>query len=505
MVKSNISTTQRGIMLPIIIVCLSFYSSFLRAQNYEKVWFDRSDSTYGYYTVVKPAGPRIQGAVILFDGYGGDASGLYAETKIHNVAHVNDLLTVSIPAGKRLFLDDAHMKIIQKILDEVAKTYDLRNDRFAVGGFSAGGIIALRYTELCYQHPEEFRIKPRAVFTVDSPVDILGRYESSKRILASHIQGWWLGEARMIIDTCDAKLGPLPQGLVNYRKVSPLLRSDSVPGNEIYLRTVAYRTYHDVDVEWWLKNRKQSIYESNMLDASELVNRLQLLGNTQAEFVASKTHGRRSNGQMHPHSWSIVDEIDLVYWIKGKLGFYPGDISRRYTYAAKDWQQEVIIFPIDFAPDIRYKGFEDLHFAPHWGDAGSPEKWAYTYVWYLDDLYHFNEKVLQQNLVSYYSGLTRRRAVADKDDMKNYFPATATVKKTGTVDGDIATYAASVHLYDAQVTKKPGDIYILAHLKACSDNNKTVLLFEVAGYPPGAPIWTTLDKINADFNCAGSR
>jgi len=290
------------------------------AQNYEKVWFDKTDSVYGYYTVIKPAGPRIQGAVVLFDGYGGDASSLLMETKIHNVASGNELLTVCIPTGLRIFLDDAHFVVIRKILDEVAKTYGISKNKFAMGGFSSGGTIALRYVELCYQQPSEFDIQPKALFTGDSPVDLLGLYQSSKRILSRHSQGWWLGEAKMIIDSLDAQIGPPTPGLARYRQVSPFLVSDTVPGNEQALVHVAYRTYHDVDVEWAIKNRQQSIYEKNMLNASELVNRLQLLGNTQAEFVSSPIHGRRSNGQMHPHSWNIIDEIDLVYWIREKLG-----------------------------------------------------------------------------------------------------------------------------------------------------------------------------------------
>lgn len=40
-------------------------------------------------------------------------------------------------------------------------------------GYSAGGTIALRYTELCNQSPESFPVRPKCVLTVDSPVDII--------------------------------------------------------------------------------------------------------------------------------------------------------------------------------------------------------------------------------------------------------------------------------------------------------------------------------------------
>jgi len=197
------------------------------AQNYEKVWFDKTDSVYGYYTVIRPTSQRIQGAVVLFDGYGGDASTFLAETKIHNVASANELLTVCIPTGLRMFLDDAHFEIIRRILDEVSKNYGINKEKFAMGGFSAGGTVALRYVELCYEHPKEFDIQPKALFTGDSPVDLLGLYQSSKRLLSRHSQGWWLDEAKMIIDSLDAQIGPPTTDLARYRQVSPRVRHRS--------------------------------------------------------------------------------------------------------------------------------------------------------------------------------------------------------------------------------------------------------------------------------------
>jgi hypothetical protein len=486
----------------ILILSPLFVCTTLFAQSYDKVWFDKSDSAYGYYVVIKPFGPRVQGAVVLLDGYGGNATSMLPETKIPNVALINDMATVCIPSGPHIFLDDAHALIIKNILTEVSRNYGINKNRFAIGGFSAGGVIALRYAELCHQHPEEFDIRPAAIFTGDSPIDLLGLYQSSKRELGKNFKGWWLGEARMIIDSLDKACGSLPAGIDNYRKLSPFMASDSLPGNEKWIVSVPYRTYHDVDVEWQLKNRHRSIYEMNMLNASELVNRLQEEGSTQAEFVASKIPGRRSNGQMHPHSWNIIDETDLISWIKEKLNFYPGDLSKRYSYPAEGWQQEIILLPFDFAPALPYMGYEDLRFSPGWGKADSEEKWAYTLVWWLDDHYVFDENVLKGNLESYFSGLNKRRAIADKDDMKSYFPARASIKKVDTAKEDTATFSGTIHIYDAQVTKKPADLYAKIHVKSCSDQQKTILLIEVSGFPAAHPVWQKLDKINTDFSCS---
>ena len=423
------------------------------------------------------------------------------DTKIQNVGLVNDILTVCIPSGNHLFLNDKNAAIIRKILNEVASNFDINKKRFAIGGFSSGGSIALRYAELSYEHPSEFEIQPAAIFAGDSPVDLLGLYESSKTETAGKKQGWWVSESKMIIDSLDKNLGPPPGGLNNYRKVSPFMSHDSFPGNEKWIVSVPFRTYHDVDPVWQLKYRGRSIYNLNMLNASELVRRLQDQGNTQAEFVVSAVKGRRSNGQMHPHSWNIIDETDLIYWIREKLNFYPGDPSKKYFYPAEGWQQELITMPFDFAPSIPYKGFEDLRFAPGWGKADSEEKWAYTLVWWLDKEYSLDENAMRENLASYFTGLTKRRAIADKDDMNLYFPSTAAVTKTATAVGDKLTFTCKVHLYDAQVTKKPADLYVKIHYKSCSDDQKTIILFEVSGFGFSLPVWKELDKINLEFSC----
>jgi hypothetical protein len=43
------------------------------------------------------------------------------------------------------------------------------------------------------------------------------------------------------------------------------------------------------------------------------------MGNKRAEFMQSFKTGYRSNGQRHPHSWSIVDEKELIVWMEGLL------------------------------------------------------------------------------------------------------------------------------------------------------------------------------------------
>ncbi len=488
------------------ILMLSFLVTFSAAgalcQQIEKNWVDPADSTSGFYLVIKPASVRVQGVLFLLNGYGQTADELLAESKIPNVAYVNEIITVCLPTGQRFFLDTAMTGLLNRISSGILQDYHLKKDQFAIGGIGSGGTIALRYAELCAEKSDQFPILPKAVFGVDAAVDLIGFYRSTQKELDTKYPGFWQDENKMILSQLNQSLGDINKDGQRYDAVSPFNSDKKEPGNEKFLKDVAFRTYHDMDINWYIQNRRRSIYETSMLNASELVNRLVLLGNDKAEFVNSAVPGRRSNGVRRPLSWNIVDEIDLIQWIREKLFFYPEHIEKPFVNVAPDnWPKELIVFPLDFAPAIPYHGFEELRFAPGWGDSTSYQKWAYTIVWWLNDSVSFSEEQLKSNLEAYYTGLTKRRAIADKQDTAAYRPAQGLVQKTTTLKGDLETYYATVFIYDAQVTKKPGELYFKVHVKECGDRSKTLVFIEVAENSYIAPIWLELDKLNEEFKC----
>lgn len=472
-----------------------------KAQSIQKVWTDTTDSSYGFYTIVPPTSGRVQAILVLLDGFGGNALNLFAETRLPFVASANDILTVSIPTGPRIYADASIISLMNKVLGDVVAKYHVPKDHIVLGGFSSGGTIALRYTELCRETRDSYPVQPAAVFTADSPVDLAGLYRQSQQELKRNYTGWWLSESQMIVSTLEQTFGKPEEHPEAWQKVSPFNITDTAPGNERFLQNVAYRTYHDVDINWQIQNRRRSAYGMNMLNASELVNRLVLAGNNNATFIAAKIPGRRSNGQRHPHSWNIIDETDLIQWVREQLHFYPDHISMTYDYhAPANWQPEVIPFPIDFAPSLPYRGFEELRFAPGWGNAQSPEKWAYTLLWWLEETYTMDAATLQRDLETYFTGLTRRRALADKLDMKLWTPAKASVQNISVQPDDIATFRATINIFDAQTTRLPGKLYSNIHLRKIPLTGKTVLFFEVAAATFDQPIWKQLDAIHPTFS-----
>jgi len=71
----------------------------------------------------------------------------------------------------------------------------------------------------------------------------------------------------------------------------------------------------------------------------------------------------------------------------------------------KGWTTELFMIPISFAPEISYKGVEDIRFAPGWGNAQSNEYWTYAFLWSLEGTQEMNAEIIQRNLSAYYAGL----------------------------------------------------------------------------------------------------
>ena len=73
--------------------------------------------------------------------------------------------------------------------------------------------------------------------------------------------------------------------------------------------------YSEPDSLWWKEQRMADFEQTNAYLIQELSELLFDSGFTQVEYIATENKGYRSNGERHPHSWSIVDQDELISWI----------------------------------------------------------------------------------------------------------------------------------------------------------------------------------------------
>jgi hypothetical protein len=485
-----------------LIVIAAFFPAVVIGQQIEKVIFNAKDSASGYYLAVRPQSQEIKGVVIMVRSFRGPES-LLPETKLHNVAFANNILTVMASMNQKVVADTVAVNRLSMIIRDIITRFSVDTSKFVLAGYDYAGNIVLRYTELTYEQPSQFPVQPKAVFTIDSPVDLFGVWRWCERQIKKNFYPPSVGDAKFILDIMTKENGSITAQPDNYKRLTPFYKDAESAGNEQYLKNVAVRLYFDTDVEWQLKNRRNSLYDTNIPDGSELINRLLLAGNNNAEFISAKQPGMRSNGMRNPNALSIVDEVDCIHWIKRKLDIFdPVTWVPPYNLPTpKGWGVERYAFPIDFAPAISHKGVGDLRFMPGWGNAASEEYWSYAFLWWLKGEPVLNAEILKENLKTYYEGLvggniTRRKIPAGK-----VVPVTVTVKAVKPEQDDKETFSGTISMLD-YMAQQPITLNVRIHIKNCKLQNRTVVFFEVSPKPFSHKVWSGLKKVNDNFECS---
>ena len=273
-------------------------------------------STELFYYALYPKA-TIEGALILFP-----STWESAENVINNnidlikIAHKENLLLIIPSINYNVCLDETSMSFLNSAFKHMIDKYTPPIDKIVLGGFSLGGMNAIRYTEMAYTKGEITLFKPAAVYGVDPPLDLERLYTSFERILEKNFSKPAMQEANDYINKMNLKFGGSPDNFrETYVKYSMYSKSKKDGGNAKYLVNVPVRIYCDPDIEWQLNNRRMDYYDMNALDQTAMINYLLLSGNTKAEFINAVGKGYRLDGRRHPHSWSLVEPEDCINWI----------------------------------------------------------------------------------------------------------------------------------------------------------------------------------------------
>ena len=277
-----------------------------------------------FYYALRPK-ESIEAIVVLLPATGEQTeNALNNNLKLSELAFENNLLLVVPSINYNLYLDEFSLHFLNNVFRHVRNTFEVAdlNDSsregmyIILGGFSLGGMNAIRYTELAEEHPEQTFVHPTAVFGVDPPLDLIRLYHSFSQTIALDYSEAAVGEARYYIERLKAEFGGTPKEVPEvYRKHSMYSRHAPEGGNAKYLAGVPVRLYADVDIEWHLKERQNDLYDLNAIDQTAMIRQLKLLGNKNAMFINALGRGYRLNGNRHPHSWSIAAPEALMDWI----------------------------------------------------------------------------------------------------------------------------------------------------------------------------------------------
>ncbi len=165
--------------------------------------------------------------------------------------------------------------------------------------------------------------------------------------------------------------------------------------------------------------------------------------------------------------------------------------------APDNWKSEIIPFPLGFAQEIDFVGFEDLRFAPEWNDSSSQQFWTYAFVWYIDKGPAMNEKTLTEYFNLYYDGLMGVNESRNKNnaDAKKLDKTLCLFIKTA--DG----FSGKMRVYDRFFTKDYMMLNIEVRETFCSKTNKQIVRCDISPKDFGHEVWDKFDGVKLDVIC----
>lgn len=262
------------------------------------------------YTLYKAKNSKA--TLILYPGGGTDASYTKQEFDIVNLANANQVSVAMMNFNRHIWIDKATTTTLAQELEQLLNTHQLDVDNIFIGGMSIGGNVALSLSD--YLLESKSTVQPKGVFVVDSPIDLSALYQSAlKDVSNPDLDAERLEEPRFIVNYFEEEFTK-ENVLVNVEKVSPFIHEKKYIG-VANLENCRLRFYTEPDADWWMKNRRTVYENTNAYVIQEVVKDLQTKGWSHVELIETENKGYRSNGERHPHSWSIVDMGELVDWM----------------------------------------------------------------------------------------------------------------------------------------------------------------------------------------------
>lgn len=156
------------------------------------------------------------------------------------------------------------------------------------------------------------------------------------------------------------------------------------------------------------------------------------------------------------------------------------------------WGTETIHFPLGFAPQLEYEGFEELRFAPGMFEPESEDFWTYAFVWWIPSSSIINGEILQRDLEAYYRGL------ANQPDS----PAVQVrINSVEDPAGGSLRFEGTIETIDTFVTQEPVSLTVRVEVLRCDEQNRVGVFFELSPQPTTHSVWTKLHEIRQGFRC----
>jgi len=273
------------------------------------------------YTLHLPNSKPVA-TIIMLSGSSLDTTRKVDEFAIIKPALEKNMAVLFVSTGKTiefLFTDKDIHTIDELIGNALGKHKLLDKPKFLIG-MSLGGTMALRYSEYALLNKSKFGFRPNAIALCDAPLDMVRMWHEQEQAIKNNFHPNAVGEAQWVLHYLKKHLGGSPKESMDaYIAYSPFVYSDENRSKIELFKDTPIRMYHEPDIKWWVENRAKDYNTINSIDLAGLYSYLRQAGNTQVELITSSNKRKGYKEGSSPHTWTIVDNEELVAWFLGKL------------------------------------------------------------------------------------------------------------------------------------------------------------------------------------------
>lgn len=178
-------------------------------------------------------------------------------------------------------------------------------------------------------------------------------------------------------------------------------------------------------------------------------------------------------------------------------GGEPAPKSELLPKTPPNWRFERIDFPLPFAPELEYEGFEELRFAPGMFDAKSKTYFTYIFAIKITSDVSIDAKLLKSFLETYFRGLCR--TVAKETDFKiDVSKISATVREDHYEALDSSHFTVTLDSFDPFVTGEAIKLRLELVVVEKAGNDHRIFA-AVSPKPAESSVWKLLRKLKKQF------
>ncbi|MGJ8744189.1 hypothetical protein [Polaribacter sp.] len=285
-------------------IYLLMFLTFLGCKNYTEKEINVDNEIY---ELIVPE--KHKELLILFPGFGGTNESIKTESNIIQKSLKEKISILILKNNRNLFLDNNELEKLGKTVVEIINKNNINSKRIYIGGFSAGGNLGLQLGKYLTKK-RNYKNNLKGIFVIDSPVDLQQLYFNYKKSLVEDKSG----NIKYFLNFMEKHIGKPDKDFEKYKEYSPYLGSIEYTEN-VEFEKAELIFYTEPALKYRNDNFNQNFENTNGYQIKKLSKLLNQKG-YKTKYIETENKGYRKNGMRNPHSWSIMNENEIIEWIK---------------------------------------------------------------------------------------------------------------------------------------------------------------------------------------------